>query len=74
MCTMHVFLGLVRVLDTWQLEGSSGAQAAAGWIHHTHNMINLITALFNCNLPDGDVLPDRILEVGPSPKDVLAVI
>ena len=34
MCTMHVFLGLVRVLDIWQLEGRSRAQAAARSIHH----------------------------------------
>ena len=34
MCTMHVFLGLVQVLDIWQLEGRSGAQAAARSIYH----------------------------------------
>ena len=35
MYTMHVFLGLVWVLDIWQLEGrSGGAQAAARSIHH----------------------------------------
>ena len=34
MCSMHVFLALVRVLDIWQLEGRNGAQVAARSIHH----------------------------------------
>ena len=34
MCTIHVFLGLVQVLDIWQLEGRSSTQAAAKSIFH----------------------------------------
>ena len=29
MCIMHIFLGLVRMLDIWQLQGRRGAQAVA---------------------------------------------
>ena len=34
MCTMHVFLGLVQVLDIWQLEGRSSVQVVVRSIHH----------------------------------------
>ena len=53
MCTMRVFLRLVRMLDIWQLEGRSGAQAAARLILHTYIVYLL---LLHENFPHHHIL------------------